>query len=296
MAWHGHHLCIAVNVVKRSHAQGAAHAGTKRAVVRCRCAARPDRRRRTSGRAARPPPRRRTGGTWSACGCPETGNGSVSHREASAGTGRRNKQAPYGNRTARGCNIPPRASGQTSVGSLSTSTLGAPRKAAQQRTAACSAGAASPGPGAWHQRQWGAVHRHGRWLQARSVPATQAGRWGKGQARQHLRPHSGSGRACAVTRVTANPGKRTPGGEGATWPPPAKQTAALETLRRRGYPQTPWHATPSGSPDDAGPGHAGPRPARPGPHRRDRRGPTVLRVVDRTVDGGRHRALRPSPA
>jgi RNA-directed DNA polymerase len=102
-------------------------------------------------------------------------------------------------------------------------------------TAAGSAGAASHGPWAWHQIHWGAVHRNVRRLQARIVQATKAGRWGKVQALQHLLTHSFSGRALAVKRVTENHGNRTPGVDGATWPTPAKKTAALDTLRRRGY-------------------------------------------------------------
>jgi RNA-directed DNA polymerase len=102
-------------------------------------------------------------------------------------------------------------------------------------TAACSAGAASHGPWAWPQMQWGAVHRKVRRLQARIVQATKAGRWGKVQALQHLLTHSFSGRAFAVKRVTEHQGKRTPGVDGATWPTLAKKHKSAQWIARRDF-------------------------------------------------------------
>jgi RNA-directed DNA polymerase len=101
-------------------------------------------------------------------------------------------------------------------------------------TAACSAGAPSHAPLDWHQLNWHAVHRNVRRLQARIVPATQVGRWGTGQALQPLLPHSCSGQALGVRRVTAKHGNRSPGVDGEPWSTPAQKTMAIDALRRRG--------------------------------------------------------------
>ena len=124
-------------------------------------------------------------------GVPQRGNSHVRDCDAPAGTGRRKKRRPCGNRVDRGGNIIPRASEQTSVGSLSTRAFGEPIKEGKQMTAACSAGATSHAPLDWHQINWHAVHRNVRRLQARIVQATQVGRWGKVHALQHLLPSSG---------------------------------------------------------------------------------------------------------
>ena len=55
-----------------------------------------------------------------------------------------------------------------------------------------------------------------RRLQARIVKAQAAGRWNKAKALQHLLTHSQSGRLVAVTRVSRNDGKNTPGVDGET--------------------------------------------------------------------------------
>jgi RNA-directed DNA polymerase len=88
---------------------------------------------------------------------------------------------------------------------------------------------------AWHTLTWYAVHRTVRRLQARLGTAVQAGRWGKGQAWPHLWTHSCSGKALAGRRVTANDGRKPPGGDGILWDTPVKKTRALEALRQRGY-------------------------------------------------------------
>ena len=106
---------------------------------------------------------------------------------------------------------------------------------ATMRTAACAPGAASRDALDWHAINWPQAHRIVRRLQARIVQATQAGRWGKVTALQHLLTHSFSAKAVAVRRVTENPGKHTPGVDGATWHTPAQKAAAVEALRRRGY-------------------------------------------------------------
>jgi RNA-directed DNA polymerase len=71
------------------------------------------------------------------------------------------------------------------------------------------------------------------------VKATQAGRWGKVRALQHLLTHSFSGKALDVRRVTENQGKRTPGVDGVTWDRPKQKADAITQLRHRGY-----HALP----------------------------------------------------
>ena len=107
-------------------------------------------------------------------------------------------------------------------------------------TGAGATGAASDAPVDWHRINWQTVHRNVRRLQARIVQATQAGRWGKVKALQHLLTHSFSGRALAVKRVTENHGNRTPGVDGETWPTPETKAVALGALQRRGYHPRPW--------------------------------------------------------
>jgi RNA-directed DNA polymerase len=70
-----------------------------------------------------------------------------------------------------------------------------------------------------------------RRLQARIVQATQAGRWGKVRALQHLLTHSFNGKALAVRRVTENRGKDTPGVNHVRWNTPSQKAAAIHSLR-----------------------------------------------------------------
>ena len=87
----------------------------------------------------------------------------------------------------------------------------------------------------WHAIDWPAAHRNVRRLQARIVKATKEGRWGKVKALQHLLPHSFSGKAIAVKRVTENQGKNTPGVDGEIWNTPEKKMEAVHDLRQGGY-------------------------------------------------------------
>jgi RNA-directed DNA polymerase len=136
--------------------------------------------------------------------------------------------APYGT-------ITPRASGLTSLWSFMTRALGNQPQAAKQRTAAASAGAASRDTVEWQALEWQKAPQIVRRRQARSVKATQAGSWGKGQALHRLLTHAVSGKALAVNRGTENPGKRTPGVDEVSWDTPAKKAPALHTLRQHGY-------------------------------------------------------------
>ena len=97
------------------------------------------------------------------------------------------------------------------------------------------AGAPAHAQGGWHAIDWPAAHHNVRRLQARIVQATQEGRGGKVQALQHLLTPSCSGKAIAVTRVTANHGKHTPGVDRDLWDTPAKKMEAVLDLRQRGY-------------------------------------------------------------
>jgi RNA-directed DNA polymerase len=101
------------------------------------------------------------------------------------------------------------------------------------------AGAASHGTVEWHAIGWRRVKQTVRRLQVRIVKATQAGRWGKVRALQHLLTHSFSGKALAVRRVTENQGKRTPGVDGVTWDTPHQKATAIGMLRHRGYQAQP---------------------------------------------------------
>jgi RNA-directed DNA polymerase len=97
------------------------------------------------------------------------------------------------------------------------------------------AGAVSRNEVDWHAIDWQKAHTIVRRLQARIVKATQAGRWGKVHALQHLLTHSFSAKVVAVKRVTENRGNRTPGVDGVIWETPEKKAQAVATLRQHGY-------------------------------------------------------------
>lgn len=101
------------------------------------------------------------------------------------------------------------------------------------------AGAASHELMDWHAIHWQKAHQIVRRLQARIVKATQAGRWGRVKALQHLLTHSFSGKALAVKRVTENQGKKTPGVDRVIWSTPQQKVAALHHLKQRGYQPRP---------------------------------------------------------
>ena len=133
----------------------------------------------------------------------------------------------------------PRASEQTSSGSLSTRELGKLTKEAKQMTAVITAGAAPHNSVDWHSIDWAKAHRNVTRLQARIVQATKAGRWGKVKALQRLLTHSFSAKALAVKRVTENQGKRTPGVDKIVWDTPLKKATAIGMLRQRSYRSRP---------------------------------------------------------
>ena len=91
----------------------------------------------------------------------------------------------------------------------------------------------------WHSVEWRKVNQTVRRLQARIVKATQAKRWNKVKALQHLLTHSLSGKLFAVKQVTENSGKRTSGVDKVTWETPEKKIAAVQTLKQRGYKPLP---------------------------------------------------------
>jgi RNA-directed DNA polymerase len=101
------------------------------------------------------------------------------------------------------------------------------------------AGAFSHTPLDWHSIPWKKVHGNVTRLQARIVKATQAKRWGKVHALQHLLTHSLSAKALAVRRVTENRGKKTPGVDQQVWDTPEKKRQAIHVLRRHGYKPSP---------------------------------------------------------
>ena len=104
---------------------------------------------------------------------------------------------------------------------------------------ATQAGAVSRPTVNWNAIDWQSVHETVRRLQARIVKATQAGKWGKVKALQHLLTHSFSGKALAVKRVTENQGKRTPGVDGDIWDTPAKKAEAITRMKQHGYRPAP---------------------------------------------------------
>jgi hypothetical protein len=91
----------------------------------------------------------------------------------------------------------------------------------------------------WEDIDWEVAQANVRRLQTRIVKATQAGKWGKVKALQHLLTHSFCGKVLAVRRVTENKGSRTPGVDRITWNTPRSKTMAIGLLKQRGYKAQP---------------------------------------------------------
>src|SRR5436189_4706370 len=136
-----------------------------------------------------------------------------------------------------------RESEQTSLWSFRARALDEPIQEVKQMTTETaevipsdpSVGATTDTALTWHQINWRRAERNVRRLQARIAQATQAGKWGRVKALQHLLTHSLSGKALAVRRVTENTGKRTPGVDGEIWKTPEQKMIAIRRLRQRGY-------------------------------------------------------------
>lgn len=97
------------------------------------------------------------------------------------------------------------------------------------------AGAPSHPEQMWLRADWRRIQTEVTRLQVRIAQATQAGRWGKVKALQHLLTRSHSGKMLAVKRVTENRGKRTPGVDGQIWSTPTAKWTGMESMRHRGY-------------------------------------------------------------
>ena len=104
---------------------------------------------------------------------------------------------------------------------------------------AADAGAPPADDGTWDQIDWERVTDEVTRLQMRIAKATQAGRWNKVQALQHLLTRSHSGKLLAVKRVTENAGKRTAGVDGKIWKTPMSKMKASQALTHRGYQPLP---------------------------------------------------------
>src|SRR5262249_46134798 len=101
-------------------------------------------------------------------------------------------------------------------------------------TAESSAGAVSHISMDWHSIPWKTVNENVHRLQARIVQAAKAGKWHKVHALHHLLPHSFSGKALAVRRVTEHPGKNTPGVANVTWQDPEAKRMAIHQMQQKG--------------------------------------------------------------
>ena len=112
-----------------------------------------------------------------------------------------------------------------------------PARTARATTA--STGAPPTDDLAWDQIDWDQINEEVTRLQARIAKATQAGRWNRVQALQHLLTRSRSGKLLAVKRVTGNKGKRTAGVDGEIWKTPMSKMKASRTLTHRGYQPMP---------------------------------------------------------
>jgi RNA-directed DNA polymerase len=131
--------------------------------------------------------------------------------------------------------IIPRESEQTSPWSHIARELEKPTQEAKQMTEAKATGAVSREPEGWYDIDLKRAYRNVRRLQARTVKATQEGRWNRVKALQRLLAHSYSAKVLAVKRVTENEGKRTPGVDGEVWDTPQKKAEAVHTLQWHGY-------------------------------------------------------------
>jgi RNA-directed DNA polymerase len=107
------------------------------------------------------------------------------------------------------------------------------------QAATVGAGAPPDSDGTWEQINWDHVTTEVTRLQARIAKATQAGKWNKVQALQHLLTRSRSGKLLAVKRVTENAGKRTAGVDGKIWSTPMSKLKATQSLTHRGYQPLP---------------------------------------------------------
>lgn len=101
------------------------------------------------------------------------------------------------------------------------------------------AGAPPTNEATWEQIDWAQVVDEVTRLQERIAKATQAGKWNKVRALQHLLTRSRSGKLLAVRRVTENKGKRTAGVDGKIWSTPMSKLNAVKLLTHRGYQPLP---------------------------------------------------------
>lgn len=93
--------------------------------------------------------------------------------------------------------------------------------------------------GTWDQINWDQITDEVTRRQARIAKASQAGRWNKVQALQHLLTHSRSGKLLAVKRVTENKGTKTAGVDGKIWAMPMSKLKATQSLTHSGYQPQP---------------------------------------------------------
>lgn len=91
----------------------------------------------------------------------------------------------------------------------------------------------------WDTLPWQQIQDHVRRLQMRIAKATREGKMGKVRALQRLLTHSFYAKCWAVRRVTLNKGASTPGVDHVIWRTSHQKTAAVNSLKRRGYQSLP---------------------------------------------------------
>jgi len=103
------------------------------------------------------------------------------------------------------------------------------------RTQNAKAGASPTTADNWNHINWEQCNAEVMRLQVRIAKATEANKWNKVKALQHLLTRSLSAKLLAIKRVTSNRGRKTSGVDKQVWSSPKSKMAAVRQLRHHGY-------------------------------------------------------------